>query len=99
MTSRTELIQQQKNWAESVGLNPDSRGYVDNIGLNLMRLLSSRTTIAFNNGSGSELIDTPSRPAKMRALHSSSALVVNVFDSWLDGDTTSSLKENVHCAN
>jgi hypothetical protein len=88
MTTRTELIQQQKTWAESVGLNPDSRGYVDNIGLNLMKPLSSRTTIAFNNGSGSELIDTSSRPAKMRALHSSSALAVNVFDSWVDEDTS-----------
>jgi restriction endonuclease-like protein len=28
------------------------------------------------------LKDTPVRPAKMRALHSSSALVVNVFDYW-----------------
>jgi hypothetical protein len=99
MTSRTELIQQQKNWVESIGLNPDSRGYFDNIGLNLMRPLSSRTTIAFNNGSGSELIDTSSRRVNMKALHSSSALAVNVFDSWVDGDTTSSLKENVHCAN
>ena len=88
MTSRTELIQQQKNWAESVGLNPDSRGYLDNIESNLVKPLSSRTTIAFNNGSGSELIDTSSRPAKMRALHSSSALAVNVFDSWVDEDTS-----------
>ena len=88
MTSRTELIQQQKNWAESVGLNPDSRGYLDNIESNLVKPLSSLTRTAFNNGSGSELIDTASRPAKMRALHSSSALAVNVFDSWVDKDTS-----------
>ncbi len=30
----------------------------------------------------SELQDTLSRPANMRALHSSSALAVNFFDSW-----------------
>ena len=88
MTSRTELLQQQRNWAESVGLNPDSRGYLNDFELNLMKPISSRTRMAFINGSGSELMDTPSRPAKMRALHSSSALAVNVFDSWVDEDTS-----------
>ncbi|HKY22583.1 MAG TPA: hypothetical protein VJM31_15325 [Vicinamibacterales bacterium] len=35
---------------------------------------------------GSELKDTPKRPAKMRALVSSSALAVNFFDAWRDTD-------------
>ena len=50
--------------------------------------MHSRTKSAFDSGSGSELQDTPSRPAKMKALHSSSALAVNVFDSWVEGDKT-----------
>jgi hypothetical protein len=88
MTSRTELLQQQRNWAESIGLNPDSWGYLDDFELNLMKPISSRTRMAFKNGSGSELMDTPSRPAKMRALHSSSALAVNVSDSWVDEESS-----------
>jgi hypothetical protein len=32
------------------------------------------------------MLDTPTEPAKMRALHSSSALVVNVFDYWRERD-------------
>jgi hypothetical protein len=55
MTSRTELIQQQKTWAESVGLNPDSRGYVDNIGLNLISLGRIRCVPAVFNHSAIHL--------------------------------------------
>jgi hypothetical protein len=34
------------------------------------------------SGSGGEARDTRSRPAKLRALHSSAALAINVFDYW-----------------
>jgi hypothetical protein len=44
--------------------------------------MSAQARAAFERGSGSELQDTPSRPAKMKALHSSSALAVNFFDFW-----------------
>jgi hypothetical protein len=41
---------------------------------------------AITAGSGSELLDGPTRPAKMKALHSSSALAVNFFDAWVERD-------------
>jgi len=80
MTSKREVIRRQRRWATSAGLNPDSRGYLQTIEQNLYRPLSPGTLAAFSRGNGSELEETPRRPAKMRALHSSAALVVNVFD-------------------
>ena len=86
MSSKSELLLHQRSWAESRGLEPDSRGYLTDVASNLLRPMHARTKSAFDSGSGSELQDTPSRPAKMKALHSSSALAVNVFDRWVDGD-------------
>jgi hypothetical protein len=86
MSSKTELLQQQRNWAESHGLKPDARGYLTDVASNLLQPINPKTRLAFENGSGSELQDTPTRPAKMKALHSSSALAVNFFDSWVGRD-------------
>jgi hypothetical protein len=88
MSSKSQLLYQQLQWAESRGLAPDARGYLQTVEANLLRPLNESTKNAFENGSGSELHDTPSRPAKMKALHSSSALVVNIFDSWVGKDTS-----------
>lgn len=88
MSSRTELMAQQRKWAESADLAPDERGYLERVADNLWKPLSPRTKSAFDKGSGSELQDSPSRPAKMKALHSSSALAVNFFDSWVDKDAS-----------
>jgi hypothetical protein len=49
---------------------------------------------AFSRGSGSELIDNGIRPAKMRALISSSALAVNFFGFWAGRSPHSSLLAN-----
>lgn len=86
MTSKRKLIRQQRRWAQSVGLQPDSRGYLETAEQNLWRPLSPAALAAFNRGSRSELKETPRRPAKMRALHSSAALAVNVFDYWTGQD-------------
>lgn len=51
---------------------------------NLFRPLASAALASFRKGSGNELVDVNTRPAKMRAAHSSSALAVNVFDHWGD---------------
>ena len=91
MRSKQQLLNQQRTWAESVGLEVDARGYLDTVDANLLQPLSMRSKQSFENGSGSELQDTPSRPAKMKALHSSSALGVNVFDYWVDRDTSALL--------
>ncbi len=88
MSSKPQLLYQQRQWAESVGLTPDARGYLDTVEANLFQPLNETTRKAFENGSGSELQDTLTRPAKMKALHSSSALAVNFFDSWVGKDTS-----------
>ncbi|HVZ44168.1 MAG TPA: hypothetical protein VHA82_10205 [Ramlibacter sp.] len=74
----------QRKWAESTGLAFDERGYVEHYGRNLAKALNATAVLSFEAGSGNELTDTAARPAKMRALHSSSALAANVFDHWLD---------------
>ena len=79
-------MRQQLSWALHHGLEPNERGYLAEVELNLLRPLSESAQLSFDRGSGSELQDTPGRPAKMKALHSSSALAVNVFDSWVGHD-------------
>jgi len=82
MSSKSNLIGGQRAWAARSGVSVDERGYVNSIADNLYRPLSSRALQAFSSGSGSELQDTAQRSAKMKALHSSAALVVNFFDYW-----------------
>lgn len=86
MSSKTKLLQHQREWAEASGLKPDNRGYLSDVNSNLLTPMAAKTKSAFERGSGSELQDTPTRPAKMKALHSSSALAVNFFDSWVNKD-------------
>lgn len=82
MSARSEVLRQQLQWAQAVGLAPDSRGYLEAYEPNLFRPLSSAALASFRKGSGNELDAVGDRPAKMRATHSSSALAVNVFDHW-----------------
>ena len=84
MTSKARLLDQQRQWALGVGAVVDGRGYLPSVAENLFQPLSPRALHNFSQGSGSELLDTLSRPAKMKALHSSAALAVNVFDYWLE---------------
>ena len=88
MSSLTDLIAHQKNWATDNGLEPDENGYLSTIEKNLCQTLNKRTRQSFIDGSGGELEDSPSCPAKMKALYSSSALAVNVFDYWVSHDKT-----------
>lgn len=88
MSVKSEILGKQLGWACSMGLNPDKRGYLANYESNLFQPLNRGSKDAFDQGSGSELRDRPNGPAKMRALHSSSALAVNFFDAWVDTDAT-----------
>jgi hypothetical protein len=76
MSSRSTILGSQLSWARAAGKNADSRGYLETVEANLWRPLCDQSRAAFENGSGSEL------KTKMRALHSSSALAVNVFEYW-----------------
>ena len=88
MSSKSDLLHRQLQWASQAGLNPDARGYLNTVEKNLLQPLHDRTRKAFESGSGGELQDMKTRPAKMKALHSSSALAVNVFDYWVDKESS-----------
>lgn len=88
MSTRDTLLEHQLRWAEAANIAVDARGYVGSVDANLWRPLSRTAMRSFELGSGSELKDTKARPAKMRALHSSSALAVNVFDYWCERNAT-----------
>ncbi len=82
MTSRRQVLRQQRSWAMAHDLTVDERGYLESVEANLRRPLSAAALAAFEEGGGSELTGHGSGPAKMCALHSSAALAVNVFDYW-----------------
>jgi hypothetical protein len=86
VTSKRALLRQQRQWAKARSLKPDTRGYLGSIEENLFQPLSATARTGFNRGSGGEHEDHGKRPAKMRALHSSAVLAVNVFDYWIDKD-------------
>ena len=78
MDAEQDIKKAQREWARSKGVSVDRGGYVRQVEANLFRPLSAGARFAFEAGAGSEL------KAHMRALHSSSALVVNFFDYWTD---------------
>ncbi len=88
MSSLTDLIAHQKTWAAGNGLVPDENAYLSAVEKNLFQTLNKRTRQSFIDGSGGELVDSSEGPAKMKALYSSSALAVNVFDYWVSHDKT-----------
>jgi hypothetical protein len=88
MEERASILAAQARWALGAGLVACSRGYLFSVEDNLFAPLSPETKAAFHRGSGGELEDKRRSPAKMRALHSSSALAVNVFDHWVQAPNT-----------
>ncbi|HEX6070099.1 MAG TPA: hypothetical protein VFZ18_09745, partial [Longimicrobiaceae bacterium] len=73
----------QLAWAEAHGIGVDWQGYTLRLEDNLLQPLNDRTRAELVAGAGSELGIDGGR-GKMQALHSSSALAVNVFDYWRD---------------
>lgn len=86
MSAKDDLIARQKGWATSVGLMLDKYGYLSSIDDYFFRSLSTAAKLGLEGGSGSELVDGAEIPAKIKAPHSSSALVVNIFDAYSDMD-------------
>lgn len=77
------LESHQAAWAKRRGLPLPRLGYVGELADNLfLQRLHPETESEFRKGDGAELTDAGRRPAKMRALLSSSALAVNFFDAW-----------------
>ncbi|GAA3781126.1 hypothetical protein GCM10022271_11750 [Corallibacter vietnamensis] len=87
----------QQNWAKRQGFqlvggtkpNRGEKNYVQDLSLNIFNnKLSAETQKCFDEGDGGETKDTATRLAKMKALHSSSALPVNVFQYWQEKDVS-----------
>jgi hypothetical protein len=85
VSPKKELQRLQRRWAERAGVEHDAQGFVRQRDANLRVPLSPETRAAFARGS--ELKPRRTRPARMEALHSSAALVANVFDYWTGRDT------------
>lgn len=84
--SSAQIEAKQRRWAVDREYDPARPTYLRSVGANIFDgRLSVETVREFCDGDGSELRDTESRPAKMRAILSSSALGVNFFDPWRDG--------------
>jgi hypothetical protein len=71
----------QRIWAASRGIATDSQGYTWEVEANLFQPLNVATRRELDGGAGGELGLDGAR-GKIRALHGSSALAINVFDYW-----------------
>lgn len=85
----SHILLRQERWAMNQGIaligSQGTRGrrlYTPTLGENLFQPLRLQTRTDIMAGDGGELVGTGNRPAKMQALHSSSALGVNIFDYW-----------------
>lgn len=87
MTNAFETVmRRQLDWASHRGFAPDGNGYLPTVEANLFADLSPATAAEFDAAPGNERTNREGEPAKMRALHSSSGLVCNVFDPWRGRD-------------
>ena len=89
MNARDYIITRQIQWAHRHGIvlqgSEGDRGcpaYTTKLCDNLFEPLTDQTRAAFCSGDGNELKSVGRRLPKMQALHSSSVLVVNVFQYW-----------------
>ena len=84
----------QQNWAIRKGFNliggtipyRGEKNYLHDLTDNLFEQLSNESFDCYNSGDGNETKDSKTRLAKMKALHSSSAIVVNLFQHWQKKD-------------
>lgn len=91
MKGKAEVQRAQKEWAINNGivthhLNENyAKQKVDNL---FRSQLTSKAKKEFNEADGSELKDGKTRPAKIKAFYSSSALAYNVFEYWREKNKT-----------
>lgn len=91
MNASEQIIAKQIEWAKNKGLqligSAGDRGrkvYTTKISDNLFQPLNDKSKKELDGGDGGELKSKEGHPAKIQALHSSSALGVNLFDYWRD---------------
>lgn len=91
MNASEQIIAKQIEWAKNKGLqligSAGDRGrkvYTTKIADNLFQPLNDKSEKELDGGDGGELKSKEGHPAKIQALHSSSALGINLFDYWRD---------------
>jgi hypothetical protein len=91
LNASEQIIAKQIEWAKSKGLqlvgSAGDRGrrvYTTTITDNLFQSLSEKSRKELDAGDGGELKAKEGQPAKIQALHSSSAIGINVFEYWRD---------------
>jgi len=77
------ICNRQWAWACQQGIKFDENGYTFSLDNNLFLPLLPEVKKEFQSGRGDEL-GSGDKKGKMQALHSSSALVVNVFQYWVN---------------
>jgi hypothetical protein len=82
-----EILDAQRDWAEKAGKPVNAKGYVDSPDSNLFQPLSKTIRESLLTGAGSELEGKEGAAPKFTALHSSSALAINVFAYWETRDS------------
>ena len=98
MNTVEQIISKQIEWANNKGIeligSQGARGrkvYTTKLRENLFQKLTSQARKDLEDGDGGELIGTETRPAKVQALHSSSALGINLFDYWRNSTDLSTI--------
>jgi hypothetical protein len=79
MNTKQDILSHLNEWSKT-------DGYFEKVTDNLFVELSKSSKQEFEKADGSELIDKKNSKAKMKAVHSSSALVCNFFEYWRDID-------------
>lgn len=89
LSAKEYIISKQVQWALNRGIDligsKGERGrqtYTPELEQNLFMPLSEEAQASFRQGNGNEIVGEPDSPAKMQAVHSSSAIGVNVFQYW-----------------
>ena len=81
------ICNQQQAWAHQRGIKFDKDGYTFSLDDNLFLPLLPEVKKKFQSGKGEEL-GSDGKRGKIQALHSSSALAVNVFQYWVNRDVS-----------
>ncbi len=83
------IVSKQIQWANNNNISligsKGERGratYTLDLNQNLFEPILEENQKQFDSGNGQEVLGSPENPAKMQALHSSSALGVNIFQYW-----------------
>ena len=85
-SAKNQIVRQQRRWASATGRKCDARGFVARLDDNLRLPPAARTLAELDRPGSSELKPGRTQPPRIYALHSSAALVVNVFEHWCGRD-------------